>query len=273
MTGYAANNNGQYPRVYYERNDGAGLVLDNNGYDATNPFTPAGIGTGNGSTATTGHNNVPACIFLLLRTSQLTPDALICPSAQAANAASPDQYGDKDSPTQRANFTSLAGLGGENNLSYSMQIPYPTSEGLRRGFTWDNSIDPGAVLAADMNPGVTDGTPTELNNLVGGGPSGASGTDELQKFNSRNHRTLRNRKEGQNVLYADGHVEFSITPYCGQFRTDLAAPGYKIRDGIYWKNSVSAPGTESPKYYEATNARPDTPLDTVLMPYFGAPDQ
>jgi len=40
--------------------------------------------------------------------------------------------------------------------------------------------------------------------------------------NSNNHRN-----KGQNVLYADGHVEFSETPYCGAPRDN------GLRDHIY----------------------------------------
>jgi prepilin-type N-terminal cleavage/methylation domain-containing protein/prepilin-type processing-associated H-X9-DG protein len=271
MTGYATNNNGQYPRTVFDRTDATNLVLSTNGHGVTgtpvNPFTPAGYGVAAGSATTTGFNNVPASIFLLLRASLLTPETLICPSAQAANAASPDGYGGSDSPTQRGNFSSLAGLAGDNNLSYSMAVPFPKIAGLQAGATWDNSIDPGAVLAADMNPGLTDGTAAELQALTYDAT-----IDQLQKFNSRNHRTLRSKKEGQNVLYADGHVEFMISPYAGEYRSDLSAAnsGIKFKDGIYWINAAGT-GAETGKVYDNT-ARPDTPLDAMLMPYFPSPN-
>jgi prepilin-type processing-associated H-X9-DG protein len=42
------------------------------------------------------------------------------------------------------------------------------------------------------------------------GPTFAAGALELSRANSNNHR-----KVGQNVLYADGHVQFQTTPFCG----------------------------------------------------------
>jgi prepilin-type processing-associated H-X9-DG protein len=60
------------------------------------------------------------------------------------------------------------------------------------------------ALVADRNPG----TRGKYNNVIG--PAYSARPLDLAKANSNNHR-----KVGQNVLYADGHVQFQTTPYCG----------------------------------------------------------
>jgi prepilin-type processing-associated H-X9-DG protein len=70
-----------------------------------------------------------------------------------------------------------------------------------------------AVLA-DKNPGTGGG-----QNVTG--PAYDAGPFALAKANSNNHG-----QAGQNVLYADGHVQFQPTPYCG------VGEG-AVRDNIY----------------------------------------
>jgi prepilin-type processing-associated H-X9-DG protein len=266
MVAYAGNNNGSFPRTYYDPTAGTALVLSANGAQAVNPFTKTGYGTAPGSATTTGFNNVPASMFLLLRTGAVTPETFICPSAESNNEATKETYGDQDSALRRSNFTTVGGVGSQSNLSYSMQVPFPDPLGLQRGAVWDTSMDPGSVLAADMNPGLEPAIGADQAALNALTPE--SDVDAIQKFNSRNHRTLRNAKEGQNVLYADGHVEFHTSPFAGQPRSDLGtATDLKPADGIYWKSALK-PGPQqgdSAKVITAA-ARPDTPLDTVLMP-------
>ena len=60
------------------------------------------------------------------------------------------------------------------------------------------------ALLADKSPGVSG----KDDDVVG--PSFNAPPLELAKANSSNHR-----KAGQNVLYADGHVAFQSTPFCG----------------------------------------------------------
>src|SRR5262249_36645515 len=154
----------------------------------------------------------------------LTPDIFTCPSVTYAKA---DDWGGKastaENATGRGNFTNLYGPSDENpggcnyltgpdlNLCYSIQVPYPSVPGLHSGWLWGTEMDADAPLAADLNPGSQDTADTVTFGQA---------ENTIMNGNSRNHKS-RSQKQGQNVLYADGHVEWQTTPYCGMYRTDL----------------------------------------------------
>ena len=81
----------------------------------------------------------------------------------------------------------------------------------------------------------------------------------LAQGNSNNHN-----KAGQNVLYADGHVDFATTPYCG------VGVGAK-RDNIYTALEVTplpegaAPPVEGKGYY-GRELSPAWAGDSYLVP-------
>jgi prepilin-type N-terminal cleavage/methylation domain-containing protein/prepilin-type processing-associated H-X9-DG protein len=94
----------------------------------------------------------------------------------------------------------------ENSYSYSWAYPYANSA---IASWWRNTMDAGAPIGADMNPG------------------GAKDTTSTSRtvYNSPNHQW-----EGQNVAYADGHADFSRTRFCGE--TTLAGSNSN-QDDIY----------------------------------------
>jgi prepilin-type N-terminal cleavage/methylation domain-containing protein/prepilin-type processing-associated H-X9-DG protein len=266
--GYASSNNGLFPRVQFKNDDGLGIVVSVAGRMALNPFVPV-VANPSGAELDTGWNNVPASLFLLVRNRLVTPEVFLCPSAQSAGAAVADNLGGLDSPLKRSNFTSLAGLGGQSNLSYSVQVMYPLQAGLREGWVWDTATDSDLPIAADMNPGLTDAAANDLQNLK----HDTSDITLIRKFNSRNHRGLRGTKEGQNVLYADGHVEFKDSPYCGVDRscpTD-ASGNTKFKDNIFTADGDD-PTTEVNQQIQTANGqgaatlRPKHIFDSIMLP-------
>ena len=143
---------------------------------------------------------VPA-LYLVLRTQELTSEVFVCPSSSAER--------------------SMAGATGSNFesgdvLSYSYNNPYP-SKTARDQMKGHQATAPASefALAADLNPGreaLLTLTPT-------------SPRSEMMKANSDNHN-----RDGQNVLYGDGHVEFQSTPFAGERRN---VGGREFRDNIY----------------------------------------
>src|SRR5688572_24647574 len=92
--------------------------------------------------------------------------------------------------------------------------PYPSIAARRAGFKINFTLSSDFAIAADMGPGGGLATNVLPN---------ASRRD-MASVNSPNHGG-----DGQNVLYADGHVEFAASPYAGSPRPLSQQP----RDNIY----------------------------------------
>jgi prepilin-type N-terminal cleavage/methylation domain-containing protein len=156
-------------------------------------------------------------LFLLIIQGSSTPKQFICPSS-----------GDQEDDLRNRNGTTVtAAQPGINRfdfrgypyLSYGYQLPFA-----RKGRPWQNS-DVRMALMADKGPYFEAGTPnttkgTTRDRLVPGATepqfTGNGGAvlrvpnDEWRPYNSRNHNT-----EGQNVLFADDHVDFEKKPLVG----------------------------------------------------------
>lgn len=209
MMAYASENKGRLPAT---RPSSDGLPdVTASGAAAIDPFAPDGPPA----------NNIPAALFLLVRNQGLGVRHFVCPGSDAVadpNAAL--------SPKTRSNFTDVKG-----NLSYSMQNPY--GEGaLESGFEWTRDLPSDFVLVADMNPGVQ-GLGDNVLAVRENSP-----TVQRLLSNSNNHN-----KQGQNVLCADGRVDFCTSA--------LAGIG---GDNIY----ITRSGT--------IHDAPQSPNDNILLP-------
>jgi len=189
---YASDNRGAYPRTKFVAADKVIPDVTNGGADSADPFA-----AGN----TVPANCVPSAIFLLLRTEDIASAVFVCPSA----IKTPDP---ENNATRRSNFTDL-----KQNLSYSYANPYPDNGALARGYKLTNALDAGFVVAADLNPGATVGSKVL-------GVTMMSRAVELAWANSRNHQLA-----GQNVLFADGHVEFDATVFVGENQDNIYCRG------------------------------------------------
>jgi len=228
---------GAFPRTYFQ--PGANLKLDNTGWNVSASFgNPSPVGT----------NNVPASMFLILKTQEITPDVFACPSSQGERGfAAGSSRGVQDA----SNWENIP-----LNLTYSYSTPFPSSAAMQGGWKFNNSLGPDFVLAADMNPG-TQGGPAGSENRVTE-PKFDSGKREMIKANSNNHSN-----EGQNVVYCDAHVEFQGSPYCGPPRSGANAPSY--RDNIYTGNVKSAGDVASDDVC-SNAALPFDAFDAVCLP-------
>lgn len=185
---YAGENRGAYPRTVYAPGEKV-IPTWGTGASATNPFKPGGPDP----------NDVTAAIYLLLTTQDSIPEVYVCPQSDA------EQW-DFGGAGKTAQFWSnWEGRDGViKHLSYSMQNPYADDAAVASGFKWNSALGADYAILADMNPGTTKPDGNVLSVKTVGDPV------ERRRANSRNHS-----REGQNVLYGDGHVDFSITPFAG----------------------------------------------------------
>ncbi len=235
------------------RQIGQGLLLYANDNKGIYPRTPATTGgtytcfTVGGTSAVTdpfgtggpGPNDVTAALFLLVRNADINPEVFVCPSSNAEK----DTLNNKPA-NQRCNFY------GPNNLSYSYANPYPNDIAIGLGYKLNGNVPADFAIAADRNDG-DQLTAVKAN----------SAASEQKKINSKNHEG-----DGQNVLFNDGHCEWSTHSWVGA-----------NQDCIYSKAIVAnTPPTQAipagSQGWPAQDAmaQPALDLDTILIPAKGA---
>lgn len=274
---YANNetrNGNSFPRTYFQPPTNGTTTL--NDYLATSTVACATSSTSFGTaTAPTGTglpapNSVMCSIFLLLKTEDLTPAVFVCPSTDATPEAFPAN-------TNANNMSGPAGydcwgapIGAStaltmpiNNLSYSMECQFPSSTALSSNWGWDASLQPDYAIAADLNPGesyypgITAASPSKVTI--------SSSSNDLSYANSPNHK-----REGQNVLYADFHVEWASTCFAGAQHT-YSSGGTTTpvtwQDNIYAARSAAGDPTKPETVQNpGAGSAPFDRLDSILLP-------
>lgn len=150
-----------------------------------------------------------------------------------------------------------------SHLSYGYTNPFPTAKALSEGYKLVQSMSPTFALMADIGPGVN-GSGDNAYRTANVNASSA----EQAYMNSNNHS-----KEGQNVLFGDGHVEFVNSAFAG------------LRgDNIYVPDTQTNPGASGEDFntrvYQNTgvlpvvagnaadvDAKPFTATDSVILPW------
>lgn len=242
LSQYAAFNNGNYPRVVYDEAHDPSGYTSYTGADGGNPFA---------RNSSVQPNDVTASLWLLVRLKLARPSDFICPSTRDDADAVEDVAGHSVPLESRGNFR------GPHNLSYSYASPFSAASGYQLNDTRRADF----AVMADKNPGVGNGSNvTAVSNIVGEATDQERATFAVA--NSRNHG-----RAGQNVLYADSHVEFRATPYCGA--ADVHNPEW--RDNIY--TALAATPVEKGQSPPANgngvvgqNVGPAWPFDSYLVP-------
>src|SRR5205809_8016997 len=76
---------------------------------------------------------------------------------------------------------------------------------------WTSNMGAEYAVAADLNPGTS---PTATDNVFK--PTATSSAKDMKLGNSNNHD-----KDGQNILYGDGHVSWESNPFVGVNRDNI----------------------------------------------------
>jgi len=244
---YANENKGAFPRTYFDAIAAPALSGDNNGSDADGSFPPI--------TGAPISNNTAASFFLILKTGDITSEVFICPSSQGERGYQGIDINGTGASAGYANWpTGAAGSSFATNLSYSYTCPFPSSAARAAGFKLNYTLSSDFAIAADMNPGVSNNGTNVDNVMVASNAT----RQNIVNANSNNHNG-----DGQNVLYADGHVDWSATPFAGSPRPITGAP----RDNIY---TAGTGGTSYAGTYDSAGGNtvdaPQDQFDTVMMP-------
>lgn len=159
-------------------------------------------------------------LWTVVRANNTTPKQFICPSTT-------------DTPDPAQDTTAYYDFLGPTNLSYAYQ--YQHDEDRRIIGT---SSEPSFPFMADANP-----------YLKGGETTAQIATDRTGPFrgNSKNHTN----REGQNILFQDGHVLFEKGPDAGLSGKTFSTSIFRGRDNIYTTfvdgmNAIVDPGLMRP---------------------------
>ena len=199
---------GKFPRTYFNNTEDGVSRSPTAGNAAPDAFT--------GPSGTVGNNNIAATFFHLLKATDLTAEAFICPSTNATRAWVGQEI------QKKSNWLSSGKYNTVNSYSYNTPFGSPNSA-IPGGWKYDVTLSPDHPFAADMNPGTSGASSGGYgDNAVGQFPYTAPKKD-MARMNSNNHMN-----EGQQVAYVDGHVEWQSTPFCG-----APSPTSPFRDMIY----------------------------------------
>ncbi len=186
---YGIDNRQSYPRIRYLPSIPTNTLI----WD--NIQTPAELN--NDPFAIDAYNDTKAGLFLLVRYGYVTSATMICPST---DDVADDFEGYK--PIERAMFTRRYNSDLPRNVSYTYHCPYPDQTASALGVKMRLGLyGSDFAIASDYS----------LQRCNADQPLGAHNiADPGKKGNSKNHN-----KEGQNVLYGDGHVSWQTTNRCG----------------------------------------------------------
>lgn len=188
---YAHANHNLYPSVTYDPAHNPNGYTAFTGADSPGPFAPD---------TQVRPNDVTASLWLLVRAGMVQPGAFVCPSS-----------GDTPDVSNPAVWKRRSNFSGPRHLSYSYASPFSAAP----GYVLNDYLRADFALMADKNPGISRAGSDVTAPAYGDPPL------QIARANSNNHG-----RAGQNVLYADGHVAFQTTPFCGYGNGAL-------RDNIY----------------------------------------
>ncbi|MFT3785977.1 MAG: DUF1559 domain-containing protein [Tepidisphaeraceae bacterium] len=270
---YETANNGQYPRAIMFLTAGnatptwgtpyaGNVVAASSNADTFGRTSTAATNTVT-VTATTGNNppadnDVTASFYLLIRTADMPAEVFTCPSSSEekwdyAPAGAGLQKGDA-----WTNWNGTTGV--DKNLSYSFQNMYPGTSATGLGFAWNSArLTSEFAIAADKNPGSTIATPAGGSDSNVRYPAVNDASSKQRAANSTNHD-----KEGQNVLYGDGHADWASTAFAGVNKDNIytarLAPANQTTGRSETDNGTNCGGT-------LATSTPAEASDSILLPY------
>jgi prepilin-type N-terminal cleavage/methylation domain-containing protein len=176
--------------------------------------------------AVVGNITVGASLYLLVREADVSPKSFVCPSSEQTEFSGKNSNNfDIVELWDFGRDTAIGGLPAEGPgrcVSYSYQMPYtagqtgapaPLSNGMKGKFAADARRSAAFAIMGDKNPyQETKITRTGLNstNFMGvigllGGNATITDFSKIDRWGLLGSNAYPHGREGQNVLYADGH--------------------------------------------------------------------
>ena len=168
-----------------------------------------------------------SCLWLIVRNEMSDARVFACPNDGDA------MIDDSDTPESWWSFQTLTAV----SYSYQNQLGRIMTEG---------SMSARIAIMADKSP---------FRPEVVEEPTGSDAEKEKYEWNSPNHDW-----RGQNVLYGDGHVEFTTDPMCGHSRNNIWIKEEWDNDNKEWEGA----GHEDPT--AETNESLEDSRDSWLVP-------
>ena len=188
-------------------------------------------------------------LWMLVRTGEIVPKTCVCPSS----GGGPD---DREEIDRYYNFRTL------RNISYGYQVPFGPFDTRP-----SENADTRLILVADRGPYAYGGqVPPEDFDL-------ATPPRQWVNFNSGNHGGT-GAGDGQNCCFADGHVDFELTPIVGVDHDNiytLMLDNASLEGRIIGSEPVTGDGGSLTNPYPGQNVFLDGPgghasTDTLIWP-------
>jgi prepilin-type processing-associated H-X9-DG protein len=179
---YGLAHDGAFPRTRY---DPRAPISAYTGAGSGDPYAPNGPQT----------NDVTAAAFLVAREMRMAPKAFICPAALQHGLAEIDTF-DDTTVMQRSNFVSRI------HYNYSLANMYPDAAAVDAGYSLEQAVKrfPRLAIGGDTNPG---------------GEASDTATTRATRMQQRMTNSPNHQRDGQNILFADGSVQFYNEPFVG----------------------------------------------------------
>jgi prepilin-type N-terminal cleavage/methylation domain-containing protein/prepilin-type processing-associated H-X9-DG protein len=188
-----------------------------------------------GSSASTSRGSIGSIFYMLVKYEDVSPKQFNCKGDSGAEVFKLSTYA---SVTTQTDVTKVydfgppsgSGKGVGQHVSYSYHNPFTTdSAGTTPGHPISVNSKPGSPLAADRNPGMDKNALAYLKTgaaLQGGDKADGTtaevpykkwsdGTYNEYKDKDLIYNAYAHQREGQNVLFNDGHVTFASTTNVG----------------------------------------------------------
>lgn len=203
MTVYTNDYDGEFPRAGGLSSQWAGRVADWAASDRQRAYGLSSDGEG-------GQVSISASLYLLVKYAGMEPKAFLCGGTgrrtreKRVTEFKPDLYRVRNQAVGLSDFWDF-GPDPTRHVSYAYHMVY----GPNRLTT---SSEPGFALAADRNPWM-DSPSVKARDFSRFQP-------DTPPFNgttaqARHGNTVRNDRDGQNVLFLDTSVNFQNRPFCG----------------------------------------------------------